>query len=56
VETEPLALNASPAIAASVRTYMLVEERALGTQDLEGIALRYGFFYGPGTWYSPAVT
>jgi len=56
VETEPLALNASPAIAASVRTYMLVEERALGAQDLEGIALRYGFFYGPGTWYSPAVT
>ncbi len=53
VETEPLALNASPAIAASVRTYMQVEERTLGAQDLEGIALRYGFFYGPGTWYSP---
>ena len=52
VETEPLALNASPAIAASVRTYMQLEERALGAQDLEGVALRYGFFYGPGTWYS----
>src|SRR5262249_7373498 len=20
---------------------------------LEGVAMRYGFFYGPGTWYSP---
>jgi len=51
-ETEPLALNASPAIAASVRTYLQLEERALGAQDWEGTVLRYGFFYGPGTWYS----
>jgi 2-alkyl-3-oxoalkanoate reductase len=50
-ETEPLALNASPAISASVRTYMQIEERALGARDLEGVALRYGFLYGPGTWF-----
>ena len=52
-ETEPLALHASPAIAASVQTYLQLEERALGAQDLEATVLRYGFFYGPGTWYSP---
>jgi nucleoside-diphosphate-sugar epimerase len=25
----------------------------LGADGLEGVALRYGFFYGPGTWYDP---
>ncbi len=52
-EADPLALDASPAIAASVRTYMQIEERVLGSPDLEGIALRYGFFYGPGTYHDP---
>jgi len=52
-ETEPLALNASPAISRSVRTYMQIEERALGAWNLEGIVLRYGFFYGTGTWFRP---
>jgi nucleoside-diphosphate-sugar epimerase len=51
-EEDPLAANASPAIAGSVRTYMQLEERAVGGKDLHGIALRYGFFYGPGTWFT----
>jgi nucleoside-diphosphate-sugar epimerase len=51
-EEDPLAANASPAISASVRTYMQVEERVLGGKDLQGVALRYGFFYGPGTWFN----
>jgi len=51
-ESESLALNASPAISTSVRTYMQIEERALGApNEMVGIALRYGFFYGPGTWF-----
>ncbi|MBV9265446.1 MAG: NAD(P)-dependent oxidoreductase [Acidobacteriaceae bacterium] len=50
-ETDSLALNASPAIAGSVRTYTQIEERVLGAHGLEGIALRYGFFYGPGTYH-----
>ena len=25
----------------------------LGARDLPGVALRYGFFYGPGTYYDP---
>src|SRR5258707_11703588 len=45
-ETDPLALNASPAISANVRTYTQLENRTLGAEGLEGVALRYGFFYG----------
>jgi nucleoside-diphosphate-sugar epimerase len=54
-ETEPLALEASPGIAGSVRTYTQIEDRVLNAPDLEGIALRYGFFYGPGTYHDPAT-
>ena len=52
-ETDPLALSASPAISANVRIYMQLEDRTLGAKGLEGVALRYGFFYGPGTWFRP---
>ena len=24
----------------------------MGGKDLQGVALRYGFFYGPGTWFT----
>jgi nucleoside-diphosphate-sugar epimerase len=50
VEEDPLAANASPAVSSSVRTYMQIEDRVVGGGDLQGVALRYGFFYGPGTW------
>jgi 2-alkyl-3-oxoalkanoate reductase len=49
-ESDPLAAEASPGIAGSVQTYMEIEDRVLHTDDLDGIALRYGFFYGPGTY------
>jgi len=52
-EKDPLALNASPGIAGSVRTYVQIEERVLGAPDLPGVALRYGFFNGPGTYQDP---
>jgi len=51
-ETDALAVNASPAVAASARTYTQIEDRVLGTNVMEGLALRYGFFYGPGTWFT----
>jgi 2-alkyl-3-oxoalkanoate reductase len=51
VESDPLALQAPPNVAGSVRTYMQIEERVLGAKGLEGVVLRYGFFYGPGTWF-----
>jgi nucleoside-diphosphate-sugar epimerase len=52
-ESESLAVNASPGVAASAQTYMQLEARVLSSGAMEGVALRYGFFYGPNTWYSP---
>ena len=52
-ESEGLAVDASPRVAASARTYAELEARLLAAGDIEGVALRYGFFYGPGTWYHP---
>ena len=52
-EETPLALDASPAVAADARIVTELERRLLETPELEGIALRYGFFYGPGTWFAP---
>src|ERR687886_1332486 len=52
-ESEGLAVDASPRVAASARTYAELEARVLNAGDMEGVALRYGFFYGPGTWYHP---
>jgi nucleoside-diphosphate-sugar epimerase len=54
-EAEPLASEASPGIAGSVRTYMQIEERVMNAPGLDGVALRYGFFYGPGTYQDPAT-
>jgi 2-alkyl-3-oxoalkanoate reductase len=52
-EETPLAFDASPAVAADARVVTELERRLLGTRNIEGIALRYGFFYGPGTWFNP---
>jgi 2-alkyl-3-oxoalkanoate reductase len=50
-ESESLAVNASPGVAWSARMYTELETRALSSNQMEGVVLRYGFFYGPGTWY-----
>ncbi|HEY9601903.1 MAG TPA: NAD(P)-dependent oxidoreductase [Allocoleopsis sp.] len=52
-EDTPLALDASPAVAADARVAIELERRLLEAPVLEGIVLRYGFFYGPGTWFAP---
>ena len=52
-EETPLAFDASPLVAADARTVTELEDRLLGNPTLEGIALRYGFFYGSGTWFHP---
>jgi len=52
-EETPLAFDASPAVAADARIVTELEDRLLGNPNIEGIALRYGFFYGPGTWFNP---
>jgi nucleoside-diphosphate-sugar epimerase len=52
-ESEGMAVDASPEAAASAKMYSLLEARTLGSQAMEGVVLRYGFFYGPNTWYHP---
>jgi 2-alkyl-3-oxoalkanoate reductase len=52
-ESEPLAIDASPGVAAAARTYTELESRLLNASNIEGVALRYGFFYGANTWYDP---
>ena len=52
-ETTPLALDASPAVAADARVVTELEQRLLDNRNIEGIVMRYGFFYGPGTWFNP---
>ncbi len=49
-ESAGFAIAASPNVSLSAKTYEELEER-LFSSSLEGVALRYGFFYGPGTWY-----
>jgi nucleoside-diphosphate-sugar epimerase len=52
-EDTPLAFDASPAVAAGAREATQLEHRLLGNSNIEGVVLRYGFFYGPGTWFNP---
>jgi 2-alkyl-3-oxoalkanoate reductase len=52
-ESVPMASNASINVARSARIYTELEARVLAPGEMHGTALRYGFFYGPGTWYHP---
>jgi nucleoside-diphosphate-sugar epimerase len=48
----PFLMDASPGVAASARMYSKLETLVLSS-SIESVILRYGFFYGPGTWYEP---
>jgi len=50
-ESAGLAVNASPSVARAAQTYTTLEQRLFSSPKMEGVSLRYGFFYGPGTWY-----
>jgi nucleoside-diphosphate-sugar epimerase len=52
-EETPLASEGSPAVAADIHVVTEIERRLLESSNIEGIVLRYGFFYGPGTWFNP---
>src|SRR5262245_26354259 len=52
-ESANLALDASPRVAANAQAYAELEARVLHAEEMEGVVLRYGFFYEPGTWYHP---
>jgi nucleoside-diphosphate-sugar epimerase len=49
-ETDPLNL-ADPARAVTVKGVVDMEHQVLAAPGIEGIVLRYGLLYGPGTWY-----
>ena len=51
-ESVPFISGASPGVEAGARTYLDLEASASATPGIEFVALRYGFFYGPGTWYT----
>jgi nucleoside-diphosphate-sugar epimerase len=51
-ESSPLAVNASSLVAGYAQMYARLEQRVLES-SIEGVSLRYGFFYGPNTWYNP---
>ncbi|THK36446.1 NAD(P)-dependent oxidoreductase [Ensifer sp. MPMI2T] len=55
-ETAKLRYDAPGEIGASTRTIGAYEDRVLASPSLDGVVLRYGFFYGPGTWYRPEGT
>lgn len=50
-ENEPFAFAASPAVVAGACRYAELERTAAVTPGIDFVALRYGFFYSPGTWF-----
>jgi nucleoside-diphosphate-sugar epimerase len=46
--------DAPGAFAETVRALVDLETQVLEAPALEGIVLRFGWLYGPGTWYDPA--
>jgi nucleoside-diphosphate-sugar epimerase len=51
-ESDPLYLDAPPAFAELIHAAAVGERTVLSCRELDGIVLRYGFFYGPGTIYA----
>jgi nucleoside-diphosphate-sugar epimerase len=51
-ENDPLLSEAGGAFGSGVSALREMEAMVLGTDGLDGLVLRYGFFYGPGTYYA----
>jgi len=52
-EETPLYLEAPDTIRPLAEAVAEMERRTLGEKNMEGVVLRYGWFYGPGTNYDP---
>jgi nucleoside-diphosphate-sugar epimerase len=50
-EEAPLNLGAPPPFSEGMRVIAEMEDMVLGAGGLDGLVLRYGWFYGPGTYY-----
>lgn len=55
-EDDPLYLDAPAPFDRTVRALASLETQVLHADGLEGLVLRYGFFYGPGTAYAPGAS
>jgi nucleoside-diphosphate-sugar epimerase len=53
-EDTPLYLDAPDAIRPLAQAVAEMEQRTLEAPGLQGVVLRYGWFYGPGTNFDPA--
>jgi nucleoside-diphosphate-sugar epimerase len=53
-ETDPLNL-ADPARAVTIKATADMERQVLAAGGIDGVILRYGLFYGPGTWHDQPV-
>ena len=54
-ESDPLDLSAEGVRALTVCGVIALEEAVLGAPGITGLVLRYGYFYGPGTWNEKAT-
>ena len=52
-EDSPLHARPSAAYRGTFEAVRSTEAITLGDRELPGVVLRYGFFYGPGTFYAP---
>jgi nucleoside-diphosphate-sugar epimerase len=50
VESDALDPGTDPARSGTVAGVRALEDAVLKTPGIDGIVLRFGFFYGPGTW------
>lgn len=50
-EDDPLDLAADGVRALTVQGIVALEREVLATVGIDGVVLRYGYFYGPDTWY-----
>jgi nucleoside-diphosphate-sugar epimerase len=54
-ETDALASGESGPGAVTARGVRALEQAVLGAPEIEGLVLRYGRLYGPGTWFAAAT-
>jgi nucleoside-diphosphate-sugar epimerase len=52
-ESDPLWTEASGQIGQLAASLVALESATLGDDAVEGVVLRYGSFYGPGTYFAP---
>jgi nucleoside-diphosphate-sugar epimerase len=55
-ETAPLWLDGPAEFRETIEAVRILEDATIGTPGIEGLVLRYGYYYGAGTWYAPDGT